>query len=543
MTKASALPNIQTLSLPEKIGQMFICGFDGYTVSEHVRELIERCHIGGVVYFRRNIESVEQICKLSAQLQSMSKVPLLTSIDQEGGMVARIEKDVTLMPGNMAMAAAGNVEAVYESALITGHELRMMGINMNFAPCVDVNNNPLNPVIGVRSFGELAESVARMGKAAVQGYQGARVVATVKHFPGHGDVDVDSHRGLPLMPFDRKRMQEVELVPFKEAIRAGVDAIMTAHVIFPAYDPELIPSTISRPILTGLLREELQFDGIIVTDCLEMDAIKDSVGIAEGAVRAVKAGADMVLISHLLERQKAGIHAVLRAVEWGEIPMEQIDASVKRILKLKQKRRLAEIPRVACTELKNRIGSPTSREVARRISERSITLVKDEDQLPLDVARKTLVIWPEVRVGSEVDEVIEQEITLGRALADYLPEVHEEAIGTVPTDAEIAHVLRISREYGQIVIGTYNASASPGQVYLVKKLAQREGVRLVVAALRNPFDLNAFPEIGTYLASYENKPLSLRSLAKVLMGKITPVGRLPVHVAGYPSGWLHPQKV
>ncbi|MCL6457729.1 MAG: hypothetical protein K6T85_06960 [Gorillibacterium sp.] len=325
-------------SLEEKVGQMFMCGFDGAVPSEGIRELIVDKRIGGIIYFRRNVEHAAQVADLSRALQEINggeqATPLFIAIDQEGGMVSRIDREITLIPGAMALGAAGTVEDVYQTAVISGRELRLLGINLNFAPSVDVNNNPLNPVIGVRSYGEDPISVAEMGVAAVRGYGHAGVAATVKHFPGHGDTEFDSHLGLPLIPHNEERLWEVELYPFIQAIEAGVDAVMTAHVVFPAFGNAELPATLAASVVTDLLRIRLGFNGVIVTDCLEMKAISDVYGIAGGAVMAVEAGADVILVSHTLAEQRAAIEAVTDAVRVGRIPLQQIDNSVKRILVL-----------------------------------------------------------------------------------------------------------------------------------------------------------------------------------------------------------------
>lgn len=521
--------NINSLSLREKIGQMIMCGFDGGVPTEGIQQLIQQYHLGGIIYFRKNIKDLQQVSELSRALQDLnqSPIPLLISIDQEGGMVSRIDEGITLVPGNMALGATRDPNAAYETALISGEELRHLGINMNFAPCIDVNNNSLNPVIGVRSYGENAELVGEMGSAAIRGFQQAGVAATAKHFPGHGDTDTDSHLNLPSVPHDKERLNAIELVPFIAAIANGVDAIMSAHVIFPAYEPELIPATLSGRILTGLLREELEYKGIIVTDCLEMNAISEGVGIAAGTIKAVLAGADIVLVSHLLERQVTAFEALLGAVESGVITEKRINQSVARILDLKQKR---QMDKIAATQeqLSAHIGTAKSWRIVESVSEKSITLVKDEGQLPLDSSKATLVIWPEVRIGTEVDEVIPQEITLGKALSAFIPQLKELTIGILPTSEEIDQVLAAAEAYDTVVFGTYNADLSAGQIHLVKQLAQKKSIKLVVAALRNPYDLQKFPEIRTYLACYENRPMAMKSLAKILMGKIEPQGKLPV---------------
>ncbi|QGQ99389.1 beta-N-acetylhexosaminidase [Paenibacillus psychroresistens] len=520
--------NIDQLSLREKIGQMIMCGFDGAVPTAGIEQLIQEYHLGGIIYFRRNVKDIQQVKELSQALQSLNKseLPLLISIDQEGGMVARIDEGITLVPGNMALGATGDANAAYQTALISGEELRHLGINMNFAPCIDVNNNSLNPVIGVRSYGESAELVAAMGSAAIRGFQQAGVAATAKHFPGHGDTDTDSHLNLPSVPHNKARLNAIELVPFKAAIAEGVDVIMSAHVVFPAYEPESIPATLSNRILTGLLREELQYKGIIVTDCLEMNAISHGVGIAAGAIQAVLAGTDIVLVSHLLERQIAAFEALAGAVETGVISEERINQSVIRILALKQKRQMAI--GAEREQLNSLIGTAKSWGIVEAISEKSITLVKDEGQLPLDSTKATLVIWPEVRIGTEVDEVIPQEITLGKALSAYIPQVQEITIGITPTADELAQVLAAAEAYDTIVIGTYNVDVSAGQIQLIDQLSGMKAIKLIVAALRNPYDLQKFPQICTYLACYENRPMAMKSLAKVLMGIIQPQGKLPV---------------
>lgn len=534
--------NMQELSLREKIGQMVMCGFHGTEPSENIQRLIREHHIGGVIYFRRNVQDVAQICRLSADLQdtaqSSSTFPLLIAIDQEGGMVARIDEGVTPIPGNMALGATRNVQGAYEAAKISGTELRLMGINMNFAPCVDVNNNPGNPVIGVRSFGEDPALVSDMGAAAVKGYQEAGVAATVKHFPGHGDTELDSHLDLPSIPHDRERLYRVELVPFIRAVEEGVDAIMTAHVVFPAFEPELVPATLSRRVISQLLREELKYEGVIVTDCLEMNAISEVYGVGVGAVMAVAAGADIVLVSHELDRQLSAIESLVKAVETGRIPMERIDSAVARILALKERRGIGE-PGVSAGEAAKLMRQPPALETARRLSEQSITLVRDDaGQLPLDVGAKTLVIWPEMRQITPVDEMIRHEFTLGEALTEFFGNKEEVKVANNPAPDQIQRIVEQSANFAQIIFISYNAVNSPWQQELLHALASVQSAALVVAAVRNPYDLLCMPEVKTYLACYENRPEAMRSLAKILAGKLQPSGKLPVTInAQYPYGW------
>ncbi|MEO3945425.1 beta-N-acetylhexosaminidase [Gorillibacterium sp. CAU 1737] len=527
-------------TLEQKVGQLVMAGFDGLTPTEGILDLIRDEGLGGIIYFRRNIGDPGQTARLSRLLQEKNAEagadvpPLMIAIDQEGGMVSRIDRDITLTPGAMALGAAGSTRLAYETAKISGRELRLLGINVNFAPCLDVNNNPLNPVIGVRSYGEDPAFVGELGTAAVRGYQEAGVAATVKHFPGHGDTEFDSHYGLPRIAHDTERLRRVELAPFRQAIAEGTDAVMTAHVIFPAFESEPLPATLSRNVVTGLLRGELGYDGVIFSDCLEMHAISRHFGVAEGAVLAIEAGVDVVLVSHTLEEQRAAIRAVVRAVREGRLSEERIEESVKRILALKERRGMEQPPSVRVEEVGKRLGLEEDWQTVREASERSITLVKDTaGNLPLRLHEPTLVVWAEPREATQVVEVIEQEATLGTALQSYLAKVHEVRLGLDPAEAVVRELLKEAEGYSQVVVATHNpVSRLPeGQVQLVKRLAAQSGIRLVVVSTRNPYDLNEFPAIPTYLAAYENRPQAMESLARVLVGAVPARGRLPVTIA------------
>lgn len=528
---------IHEMSLQEKIGQMILCGFQGTEPSEELEVLIAEYHIGGVIYFARNVANTKQVAELSSSLQGIAErsgtVPLWISIDQEGGMVARITEGVALMPGSMALAAGdAGPEAAYEAALISGKELRALGINLNFAPDLDVNNNPDNPVIGVRSFGESPELVAKYGSQAVRGFQEANVVATAKHFPGHGDTNVDSHLDLPTITHGEERIRAVELVPFIKAIDGGVDAIMSSHIYFPALESQKLPVTLSKTVLTGLLREELGYEGVIMTDCMEMHAISEHYGTVAAAVMAVEAGADLVLISHRRDLQIGAIAAIEQAVREGRVAEAQIDASVERLLALKVRRGVDVQPSDAAE-----VGTAAHCAVAKRLSEASITLVKDEQRLlPLKRVR-TLAVTVAAAVSSGVDEAYAGIASLGAALAEHGLDVLDRVLPLAEVNELRAAVLADAQAAEQIVIGTYNARFHPAQVALVREL-QALGKPLVVVALRVPYDLLEFPDVSTFVAAYESRPLALQSTAQSLLGILTPQGRLPVALgADYPAGW------
>ncbi|MGG1517129.1 beta-N-acetylhexosaminidase [Paenibacillus oryzisoli] len=545
------MKKLEEMTLREKIGQMLLCGFEGTASTDRVKELIQEHHVGGVIYFARNVETTEQVAALSNEVQQLAAAsdtwPLWVSIDQEGGMVARITEGVALMPGQMALAAGAlgeqegdqelNHEAAYASAYISGRELRALGINLNFAPVLDVNNNSQNPVIGVRSFGESAELVADFGVRAVQGYQDANVVATAKHFPGHGDTSVDSHLDLPTIAHDQARIRSLELVPFVKAIEHGVDAIMSSHIYFPAFEPEKRPATLSKAVLTGLLREELGYDGVIMTDCMEMNAIAVHYGTVAASVMAIEAGADLVLISHRMDLQLGAIDAIEQAVRDGRISEARLDASVARLLALKTRRGLVGAqPASAASES---VATEAHHAVAQRLSEASITLVKDEQGLlPLRRAR-TLAITVAAAVSSGVDEAYAAS-SLGAVLVAHGLEVVDRVLPLAAVADEHTAVLAeaAAADVAQIVIGTYNARFHAPQGELLRAL-QALGKPLVVVALRVPYDLLELPaDASTFVAAYESRPLALQSTARCLLGELPMKGRLPVTLSdAYPAGW------
>lgn len=438
-------------------------------------------------------------------------------------MVARLDHDgVSRIQGSMALGAANDPALTEKAATLAAKELTALGINLNFAPCVDVNNNPANPVIGVRSFGEDPLQVAEHGAAAIRGYQNQGVSATAKHFPGHGDTAVDSHHGLASVPHSKERLYRVELPPFRKAIESGVDMIMTAHVIFPAFEPDGIPATLSRRVLTGLLRTELGFEGVIITDCLEMHAISKSCGIAEGAVRAIEAGADIVLVSHTLEEQVRAIQTVLAAVQSGRLSEEQIDESVRRILSLKQKR-IGVVQESSPPEPCSRPLTPKeeSEPLLRQIAERSVTLVSDASRnLPLDGAEPVLVIWPELRRRTEVDEPAVHRYTLADAIAPYAEQVTLVTVGTFPDSGEIRGAIEQSRNFRQIIVLTYTAEGevSEGQISLIQGLNEIHGSSIIVVSTRNPYDINFFLKLEPICAYTRTGNMRLTRLPKCCSG-------------------------
>ena len=319
---------------PPSIPSLFCLGFDGVTLPDHLRPLLES-GLGGVILFRRNLQELSQICSLTAALHAASPVPLLIGVDQEGGQVTRLPAPFLAPPAAATLGAIDDETLTRELAHAVGRELRAAGFTWNLAPVLDVHTNPRNPIIGDRAFSHDPDCVARLGAAAIRGFADAGILATAKHFPGHGETVADSHLTLPESPQSSARWRAVEFVPFRQAIRAGVPAVMVAHLLCPALDPES-PSSLSRPIITGILREELGYDGVVVSDDLEMEAISARLDLGEAAVRFLEAGGDLILICRDPGRQRAAMAAVETAVEGRRLSEVRLAASLDRIARLRK---------------------------------------------------------------------------------------------------------------------------------------------------------------------------------------------------------------
>jgi beta-N-acetylhexosaminidase len=324
------------MDLRRRVGQLFMLGIPGPEVTTEDAALLREYRPGGVILFARNLENAAQIVRLTNDLQALSPDnPLLIAVDQEGGRVSRLPAGFTIFPPCAVLGRCGSADLAYRAAAVTAAELRAVGINMNMAPVLDVHTNPENPIIGDRAFSGQAAQVSELGRATLAGLQDHGVVACGKHFPGHGDTARDSHKELPVVTGSRERLSAVELAPFRDAIQHGVAAIMTAHVLYPALDADL-PATLSPAILSGLLRAELGYDGLVLTDDLEMHAILDHYGIGDAAVRAVQAGADVLLICKERERAVAAMDAVHAAARDGTLTSERLEASLRRIARVKK---------------------------------------------------------------------------------------------------------------------------------------------------------------------------------------------------------------
>lgn len=530
-------------NLRKKVGQLMVFGFSHDecidTPSAEIIELIRDYHVGGIIHFARNLGTPNEILTLNTKLQYEAKksgqeFPLLICIDQENGVVRRLGEGTTVNPGAMLLGATKNEQLAYETGFTTGKELKALGFNWNLAPVVDVNNNPLNPVIGVRSFGEDPKFVANFAKKSMLGMQDAGILTTIKHFPGHGNTNLDSHLDLPVIDRTIEELEEVELIPFRSCIEQGADTVMSAHVYFPAIEKRNgVPATLSRAIITGILRKRLNFDGVVTTDCMEMNAISKTIGTAQGAVEALKAGVDVVMISHTPSLQKQAIEKIVEAVENNELPIERIDEAYQRVRRLKERyvsweQTNVDVEKVSIPDY---VGSQEHRELAKQITQKGVTIVKDEQLLPLDNSKshRVCVLIQENTYLTMVEDKEFSINSLGEVIQEIHPEANVQRISKDPTANEIELLLKQANQYDTIIVGTLNAAKSTAQQTLIKKLYE-QNERIVVVAMRNPYDLAWMPFIKTFIATYEFTTLALTAAAKAIYGIERVTGTLPVSI-------------
>ncbi len=507
------------MNITTKIGQHFVCGFPGTTMDEAFTEAVRTHKIANVILFARNIESKEQVKRLCEDIQALVRkecgTDALIGIDQEGGMVTRLSEDCTNVPSAMALSAIGESSAAYEAGVITASELNALGIGCDFAPVLDVNSNKVNPVIGVRSFGDTKQKVIEYGLAMAEGLQGKGIMAVGKHFPGHGDTHLDSHLALPKVISDREELEE-HISPFRAAINGGLQGIMSSHILFPALEKEDIPATMSRCILTDFLKGELGFKGLIFTDCMEMQAIGRYYGTVDASLSALQAGADMVCISHHVELACKAIDLVHEAVSDGRLSEEEFSASTQKILLAKSM--LAEQEKIDFSV----VGCADHKRRNQALVEKSLCLVNERGFLLGD---KPLFVAPRLFNATYVSNLHD---TLS-----FAPEMEKRlgggsmVVSDDPQAKEIESVATKAPFYTSVVVGTCNGHLFTGQLALVEKLAKL-GLPVCAVALRNPYDLSSLPQSVQSYATFAYRREALDALAKVLAKKLIPTGNLPV---------------
>ena len=571
---------LAALKLDEKIGQMFTVDTNAVFMNRESDEFKRLRHhvvenkVGGVILFRSDVWAS---ALLTNRLQEMAKVPLLVSADLEMGPGMRLDDTLWWAP-NMAVAATGDVKYARLQGEYTAREARAAGINWLYAPVADVNNNPQNPVINVRSYGEDPQTVAAFASAFIEGAQAAGALATAKHFPGHGDTATDSHIGLPVVDVSKERLEQLELVPFRAAIASGVGSVMTAHIALPQIEPEpaaplrklsatereaaeflsltesngpriTLPATLSAKVLTGVLRDELKFKGLVVTDAMSMAGVAARYDAGTSAVQAIKAGADMILKSPDID---AAISAVKQAVERGEISEQRINLSVERLLRAKAALGLNEKRTVDINEVDRVVSDPQFDAVAQEIANHAMTLVRDEQKaLPLnfnqgekgktrllnvtftDEENRTITqpfIAELRRCGVQVETLMLDHRSTDKDLERVRTRLNGSARDAEPVEAVIYSVsVRAQSGKGSVALPPMGAR-------LAEELGKAK-VPVIVISFGNPYLLMALPSASTYLAAYSPYPVSQRAAARALVGEIDITGKLPVTLPGlYPRG-------
>lgn len=515
---------MKDLDLRYKIGQMIMTGYPTEDITPELIELIEDYKVANVILFSYNLQDIERFRKncqeLHRRIEKSTGHPALISIDQEGGVVTRLpEEKACNVPGAMLIGATGNKEYAYQAGRITGEELRALGINMDLAPVLDVNTNPHNPVIGVRSYSSNPNVVKEFGCNMIRGLEESGIMSTVKHFPGHGDTAVDSHLGLPVVEKELDELLQAELIPFQSAIHQGVPCVMTSHILFPKLEKEKKPATMSRAILTGLLREKLGFQGIIITDCLEMDAIKAYYGTANGAVEAVKAGAQMICISHTPALVKEAIGKIEAAVEAGEIPMEIIDQAVENILKYKEKYRIDHQKDETAI-----IGCKEHRDKVKEMFLSGITKVS-EGEIPA-ITGDTIVLGSYAYRSTMASSHVDQGLHFGRYMAKRLNCRYLD-VPVNPDSDTITSILSEIEDSANVVYGLYNGHLNAGQIALAQAIWQK-GHELTAVTLRNPYDFALLNNKIHKVAAYEYNRSVFDALASILKKESPAKGKLPV---------------
>ncbi len=518
--------DLNSFTVEEKIGQLFVFGFDGLEVNDHAIELIKDHKVGNVILFARNVKTAEQLFNLNQNLQRLAYdnigIPLFITIDQEGGMVTRIHNGGTFFPGAMTIGATNDVENAYKAGLYMGRELKAFGINMDLAPVLDVNNNPKNPVIGVRSFSDDSQKVADFGISFAKGLEQS-VLATVKHFPGHGDTHLDSHLALPKVDYPLERLNRVELVPFKHAINEGVQAIMSSHIDFPALTEDGLPTTLSKKCMTDYVRGTLGYEGLLVTDGMQMKAIQDNYGTVEASLMAIEAGMNLVCICHAKDLQIQATKHVKQAIESGRLSLETLNERFSRVLRSKHAMAQPDLEQTF-KDIEPIVNNETHRRFAYDVVRQGATRVKGKT---LELSDNALFVGVNPKATSVADETHGDQTAMAQ-IKEALPHLTVEDVPLTPDATTIEMIIKLAKTKDQIIIQTYNANIYDAQISLIEALHDLDK-EVYVIAMRNPYDLLYTDVIQNYICLYEYTPHAIKVLIEVLKGTCPLQGTLPVN--------------
>ncbi|MDX1992309.1 MAG: glycoside hydrolase family 3 N-terminal domain-containing protein [bacterium] len=512
---------IAEMTLEHKVGQMFMVNLYGVGLSQAGREMLETWQPGGLFIGVSNIESFQQVANLNTTYQqtiiAAGGVPLFIATDQEGGLIQRLQEGFTRWPVSMLVTAANDADLAFRVGQGMAQELRAAGLNMNLAPVADLNTNVDNPIIGRRSPGSSPELVGLAVSNLALGMQEQGVLATVKHFPGHGDTSADSHTELPRIDYDAARLEAVELAPFQMAIDAGVSAVMVGHLWMTAYDPDTtLPASLSYNVITGLLRDQMGFEGIVTTDALEMDAIDLNFTPEEASVRAVEAGVDLLLTGvNTGEAQQARMmQAVVDAVRSGRITEARIDESVRRILSAKAD--MGILDWTPPTPEEQVIEADAHALLINELFEAGVTVAYDSgNHIPLNPERSA-IIFPGNRAQ------------IWRDCSPYSNAVQYMSVNDSPSEAEIATAVTLAGQVDTVVVWTRDAYLTEDLAPLVNALPAE---KTVVVALISPHDWLLFPQISGYIATYSPMEAGVTTACAILFGALPARGRLAVDLS------------
>jgi beta-N-acetylhexosaminidase len=521
--------------LLKKAGKMFVCGFEGTEFSEHARFCSTELLAGNWILFSRNVSSVPQLTELNRELrlrtlENNGFEPFIT-IDQEGGIVSRLHGNMNYYPGAMACAAAGLSETENAVRIMASH-LKQMGINMNLAPVADINSNPHNPIVGPRSYGDNPQQVTELALAASKVILEEGIIPVLKHFPGHGDTATDSHHELPLLPYSVDQMEQRELIPFIRGIEQNLPAITVAHINIPALDDSGLPSSLSKKVISGLLRESLGFEGLVLTDCLEMNSIRSNYSMAEAVRKSVAAGSDMLFISHTPEEQEEGIKAIYDDLMSGKISESRIDRSIGR-METYRKKYCATQP-----DLEKIIQGFTSwpaEDMAslRETSRKSLTLVKDDAffsgeglqddprLLILHFRRPEQFIGENTVSGGEPVEILRE----AYPKAAYR-KIKPEEIGKELTEAAVK-----AEEWDRILVLCSDLFLHPEAMSFLKQLLVSD-TKTAVAVMRTPYEAGELTKADALILCYEDTLPAYTSLTEFLKAEFQAEGVCPVKIPG-----------
>ena len=512
------------MTLREKIGQKLVTGFPGTEMTEDFRRMVREYKVANFILFKENVTDRAQFKQLCADIDALVRKETghgaFITIDQEGGIVSRLPDDAANVPGAMAMAAMGNPHAAYDAGLLTGRALRALGANFDLAPCVDVNSNAKDPVIGVRSYGDKPAAVSEYSVEMIHGLMDGGVLCSAKHFPGHGDTSTDSHLTLPCVDKSYDELMQCELLPFMAAIEAGVPAVMTTHILFPQLEAEKIPATMSRTIMTDILRGKLGFDGLVISDCMEMNAIKEFYGTVNGVVAAAKAGVDLIFISHSTALCAEAVERIEDGIANGSISETEITESAERIVRYKTQW-LDE------KQVDASFDFDKAEQITNALIQKSVT----EVQIPLEgrvqAGNNPICIGCPIYRTALIGNVInENDNIFGQNMVSVLGG-QAKCMSINPEAAEIAALVQEAQGHTCAIVGTYNGHLRPGQLELISALC-KASVPVIAVAMRNPYDLADLPKSVYALEVYEYTKRSIYAAARVIAGEEQATAHLPV---------------